>query len=346
MNGLQRVTLPTLGVEPIAFDPAAWEQLPAEILNAIGEHVGNVGGVLDLICHKIGGSNGTALDWLRQEFGIDMDERREVATFDYRDERGEVLYQVVRSEPKKFRQRRPDGKGGWTWKVKGVRRVPYRLFELEVLATHETVLIVEGEKHVDRLADLGFVATCNVGGAGSWTKDLNEHFTGKTAYILPDNDEVGREHAEKVARNLQGIAYSVRVVELPDLPPKGDVIDWLDQGGDPTTLLDICQSFPEWVPSAEPSPNDLKILKPTDWQGLVVPKRRWVVDGLIPLGNVTMVSGDGGAGKSQLAMQLLASTALGKSGLAHQHYDARRLAYFVRMMLTNCTVACFRFASI
>ncbi len=209
------------------------------------------GGVLDLIRREIGGSNGAALEWLRDELGVATDERREVATFDDCDEHGELLYQVVRSEPKKFRQRRPDGKGGWIWKVKGVRKVPYRLFELQSKVAHDTVLIVEGEKHVDRLADLDFVATCNVMGAGCWTKDLNQHFTGNTVYILPDNDEPGRQHAQQVARHLHGIAHSVRIVELPDLPSKGDIIDWLDHGGDHTTLIDICQSFPEWGPSAD-----------------------------------------------------------------------------------------------
>ena len=71
---------------------------------------------------------------------------------------------MVRYEPKDFRQRRPDGQGGWTWQVKGVRQVPYRLFERANAAGDPPVLIVEGEKDVDRLASLGFVATCNAGG--------------------------------------------------------------------------------------------------------------------------------------------------------------------------------------
>lgn len=51
---------------------------------------------------------------------------RLVATYDYRDEGGNLLYQVLRYHPKDFRQRRPDGEGGWSWSVKGVPRVPYR----------------------------------------------------------------------------------------------------------------------------------------------------------------------------------------------------------------------------
>ena len=104
--------------------------------------------------------------------------RRILATYDYRDEAGELVFQVVRYEPKDFRQRRPDGQGGWTWQVKGVRQVPYRLFELRANATDDPVLVVEGEKDVDRLASLGFVATCNAGGANKWPAELNRALPG------------------------------------------------------------------------------------------------------------------------------------------------------------------------
>src|SRR5687767_9829201 len=49
-----------------------------------------------------------------------------VATYDYADESGQLLFQVCRKPDKQFRQRRPDGRGGWTWGTKDVRRVLYR----------------------------------------------------------------------------------------------------------------------------------------------------------------------------------------------------------------------------
>src|SRR5262249_33574881 len=52
-----------------------------------------------------------------------------VKTYDYTDANGALLYQVCRLEPKSFRQRRPDGKGGHIWDA-GERRVPYRWPEL------------------------------------------------------------------------------------------------------------------------------------------------------------------------------------------------------------------------
>ena len=89
---------------------------------------------------------------------------RIVGTYDYTDADGTLLYQVVRMEPKNFRQRRPDG-DGWVWNVKGVKRVPYRLPEL-ASDTTATVFVVEGEKDCDRLIGLGCSATCNAGGGG------------------------------------------------------------------------------------------------------------------------------------------------------------------------------------
>jgi hypothetical protein len=68
---------------------------------------------------------------------------RIVAAYDYRDESGLLQYQTVRLDPKDFKQRRPDGKGGWIWSLKGVRFVLYRLPEL-LKRNSETVFICEG----------------------------------------------------------------------------------------------------------------------------------------------------------------------------------------------------------
>src|SRR5690606_16133524 len=119
-------------------------------------------------------------------------------TYGYKDEKGRLLFEVVRFEPKDFRQRRPDGKGGWIWSVKGVRQVPYHLPQLIEANPSHPVFIVEGEKDVLRLESLGLVATCNAGGAGKWSDELSKHFADRRVVILPDNDEPGRKHANKV----------------------------------------------------------------------------------------------------------------------------------------------------
>ncbi|MBI4601950.1 MAG: hypothetical protein HY721_08315 [Planctomycetes bacterium] len=70
-------------------------------------------------------------------------------------------------------------------------------------------------------------------------------FADRDAIILPDNDDAGRAHLLDVAANIFEIAKSVRIVELPGLPEKGDVSDWLSAGGTKDRL-------PELVAATEP----------------------------------------------------------------------------------------------
>lgn len=171
--------------------------------------------------------------------------RREItATYDYCDQDGKLAYQSVRYEPKGFSLRRPDGNDGWEWKLNGSKRFLYRLPELLKAKREQTILIGEGEKDVDRLAEMGLVATCNPCGAGKWRDDYNESLRGRKVAILPDNDEPGRSHAAQVAASLHGIAASVKVIELPGLPDKGDVSDWLDNGGNLSKLRTLVNDAP------------------------------------------------------------------------------------------------------
>jgi putative DNA primase/helicase len=159
---------------------------------------------------------------------------REVERCPYRNRDGNLLFEVIRylkpNGEKVFRQCRPDGHGGVIWNLNGIARVPYRLPEL---LKAETVYLPEGEKDVHTLEEWGLVASCNPGGSGSsalyagWT----EYFRDLHIVILLDNDEPGRKHAAAVAAALLSVAASVRIVELPGLPAKGDVTDWRDAGG-------------------------------------------------------------------------------------------------------------------
>src|ERR1035437_6363793 len=165
------------------------------------------------------------------------------ATYDYRDEHGTLLRQVVRMRPKAFLQRRPIGNDEWEWNVRGVRRVPYRLPELLAgLENAERILIAEGEKDVDRLASEGFIATCNSGGAGNFLAEFAHYFEGAKVAILPDNDVIGRNHARQVAKMLNGVANEIRIIGLPGLAEHGDVSDWLGAGGDAKRLLTLIES--------------------------------------------------------------------------------------------------------
>jgi len=172
-----------------------------------------------------------------------------VASYDYHDAAGNLVFQVCRMEPKDFRQRRPDGADGWIWDMSGVQLVPYHLPEILPAAL---VYIPEGEKDVDRLRSLELVATCNPMGASKWQKKFSQHLRGKVVVILPDQDAAGKAHAQDVARKLHGIAASVKIVDLPGLPEKGDVSDWLDAGRTLEQLRALMEAAPDWDPATAP----------------------------------------------------------------------------------------------
>jgi hypothetical protein len=171
-----------------------------------------------------------------------------VAKYDYVDESGSLLFQVLRLVGKRFRQRRPDRQepGGWAWNLKGVRRVPYRLPEVLKAPQDRTIHLVEGEKDVETLRTEGLLATTNPGGASSsslWkTAPFRDAIRGRHVAIIPDNDDPGRAHALAAAKALTGVAASVKVLNLPGLPEKGDVSDWLQSGGSRAELERITQA--------------------------------------------------------------------------------------------------------
>lgn len=177
-------------------------------------------------------------------------EKKIIAEYDYLNESGELLYQVCRTEPKGFIQRRRDG-DRWVWNLRGIERVIFRLPQVKAaVAEGRTIYIVEGEKDVLALERWGLVGTCNPGGAGKWLKGYNHCLAGADVVVLPYNDEPGRKHAEELAQSLLGIARRIRVVTLPDLPAKGDVSDWIAAGGTLDQLEKLQHQAKEYAPGS------------------------------------------------------------------------------------------------
>ena len=167
-----------------------------------------------------------------------------VAEYPYTDEHGALLFQVVRLEPKSFRQRRPDRQGCWIWNLNGTRRVLYRLPEV---LNAKSVLVCEGEKDCDTARKLDLVATSNAGGAGKWHDEYSESLRGKRVAIIADADEPGRKHAQQVAASLHLRAESVKVLELPGAK---DLSEWVESGGTRDELLRLIHNAPEWKEGA------------------------------------------------------------------------------------------------
>ena len=203
----------------------------------------------------------------------------EVAAYDYCDLDGVVTATKVRLEPKAFRWRVPTPDGGTRWGLQGAAMPG--LYRWPDLLDAGRVLVTEGEKATDRLAALGFAATCPPAGASTWrpawSLDL-WHAGCREVIVLADSDRTGREHAERVASACYAVserpheapiasdepwktwaptspgitdpeiaALRVKVLELPTMPG-GDVSDWLAAGHTADELTAIIEAAPYWRP--------------------------------------------------------------------------------------------------
>ena len=130
---------------------------------------------------------------------------------------------------KRFSQCRPDGKR-MDWNLNGMRRVLYRLPEVLSAPPEQALFVVEGEKDADRLWAEGLPATTNSQGAGNGTTSTASRSAAERSSSSRTTTSPAAGTPKQVARSLHGVAVEVRIVDLPDLPEKGDVSDWLDAG--------------------------------------------------------------------------------------------------------------------
>lgn len=181
-----------------------------------------------------------------------LENRTIETTYDYIDEKGKLIFQVVRYKPKHFTQRRPDGKGGWIWNLSKVRRVLYQLPDvIQAVQEDQTIFLAEGEKDVDNLRKLGLTATCNPMGAGKWQTSYSESLKGANVVIIADKDAPGRSHAQQVARSLVSKATTIKIIELPGEQVK-DASDWIATGGTREELEHIAADTSEFESAVNP----------------------------------------------------------------------------------------------
>ena len=191
-----------------------------------------------------------------------------------------------------FRQRRPDPKraGSWIWNADGVRPLPYRLPELiEAVGSGHMVVVVEGEAKVDLLRSLNVPATCCAGGAKKWRSDHSKFLHEADVVILPDNDAAGHAHVAVVAASLQDIAASIRVLDLPGLPPKGDIIDWAEAGGTVERLCDLIAREARPWPRNNPAPKRCYNLVSRCAADIVPEAIDWLWPGRVAIGKQTFL---------------------------------------------------------
>ncbi|MBS0206769.1 MAG: hypothetical protein JSS49_28170 [Planctomycetes bacterium] len=175
-----------------------------------------------------------------------------VEVYQYHDENNELVYEVCRTADKQFPPRLPNGK----WGCDGLSLL-YRLPELlEVMEENpeDPVFICEGEKDVNRCWNEGLLPATTVrgGAGGKWRPEFSQTLAGRDIVIFADNDAPGLQFAHRIAKELYGIAKSVKVVVFNDHPEHGDISDFLDAGGTANEVYDRIEQSELWSPDSVP----------------------------------------------------------------------------------------------
>jgi hypothetical protein len=244
---------------------------------------------------------------------FESQKNKPVAIYTYRDAIGREVFEKLRYQPKRFTQRKPDGKGGYLYKLGDCPKPLYRLPEV---LTANTIIVTEGEKDADRVASLRLserdpnsrvAATTNFAGAGKWPGEYSIYFAGKQVVILGDNDDAGRRHAEMVAISVAKYAVGVKVVALPGLAEHGDVSDYLDSHT-ADELIEEIKRAPVWHPEVSAH---VMLAEGAQFSVAAPPETDWVVKGVIQKGGNGIVTGEPKAGKSLAMLDLLLAIATG-----------------------------------
>lgn len=175
-------------------------------------------------------------DEVSRTLGLQIKGRLELEfIYDYLDEEGNTIFQELRyrcpNGKKRIYFKRPDGNAGWKWTLEGIERVVYDLPHLIEASERDCyVFLVEGPPKVEVLKEWGYIATCNPGGAGNWRDDYKDYFKGLDVIIVPDNDDAGYKWFRKIFKSLNEVVNSIKLIQLPDIDWREDIVDWIKKG--------------------------------------------------------------------------------------------------------------------
>lgn len=221
---------------------------------------------------------------------------------------------------KKVKMRRGDGSKYCFWQHRnGADWVPKRGDRKDMLYYHEPlqspILLVEGERDVDTLHNAGFcAATLPDGSKSKWFDSYGPVFSGKHVFIIQDNDNPGKEFAQRMAEEIVKLASSVRVLDLsqvwPEIPEKGDVSDLIAHFGQERGLELLARLMSEtkqWAPEKDEN-------KPALICAADVPYEppRWLISPYFQRGKGTLIQGDNGTGKTAFMCAVAAHVSTGE----------------------------------
>jgi hypothetical protein len=254
-----------------------------------------------------------------------------------------LLYQVLRYFPKDFRQRCPDGNGGWInhgiFADGKTKRVLFRYPEtVKAMAEFPDaqVFVCEGEKDALNVVKLGLIATCVAGGV--WTGEIAAVLKDRDIIYLEDNDKSGRDKSAATAEALHGVAATLRVVQFADLPPKDDgkarkdVTDWIEldpANNNAEALGKRCLRTPIYDPATkdEPEIGNLPPLTLDQWAARDLPPPDFLLGNWLTTTSRVLLAAPTGIGKTNLGLAIGMRIAAGVEFLHWQGCRAARVLY-------------------
>ena len=229
------------------------------------------------------------------------------AKWDYLDEAGRLIACVYRYDPPGGKQFRP-----WDVTARKARAPdPRPLYNRPGIETASDVVLVEGEKAAAALIGQGLCATTAMNGASAPVEKTDwSPLKARRVVVWPDHDEPGWHYALAAAQAvLEAGAAAVSVLNPPaGKPEKWDAADAVAEG------MDI-QSFIAGArrQAIRPAKRSLDL---ADWHAGRyagdAPEQRFLIDGSVPLGVVSILAAMGDTGKGMMTLDLALSVATGK----------------------------------
>ncbi len=213
------------------------------------------------------------------------------AMWTYHDAEGEPVGVIVRWNTPEGKAIRPIARRGASWIIGGMP-TPRPLYHLPELATAQQVYICEGEPAADAIRSVGLIATTSAHGSKSAGKTDWSPLAGKECINSPDNDNAGQRYVDDVIELLATLTPvpTVKRIDLPDLPPSGDSVDYISARR--TAGLDddaIRAEIEALADAAEPIEPDQPVraidaFRPFPVEVLPEPLRSFVSEGALSIG--------------------------------------------------------------
>ncbi len=195
----------------------------------------------------------------------------------------------------------PGDKDMW-WESQGKRTLNgtpleslplYRLPDVLNAEPSVPVIVCEGEKAADALADIGLLAVGTVTGASCTPCEASiAALAPHEVWLWPDNDEPGRTHMQHIAERIDS---AVRWIEWPTTIEGGDAADYVVQGGTAAGVVELLK------PDQKPLSAQIRIWRGDELARAQFDPVRWAIPGILPSG-LTILAGRPKLGKSWLVL--------------------------------------------